>query len=51
MEVKRGLLDYVKVYSLLDKKICNDIIAKLKNDWQKHTFYSHSEKDKYNFAD
>ena len=49
MQVKRSLIDYVKVYPLVDKKICNEIIAKLKNDWQKHTFYSHVNKDKYNF--
>ena len=49
MNIPRLLLDYVKTYPCIPADKCNDIISSLQNDWQKHTFYSHMEKNKYNF--
>jgi len=49
MKIPRLLLDYVKTYPCIPADKCNDIINSLQNDWQKHTFYSHMEKNKYNF--
>jgi len=49
--MKKELKDYVKVYNHFDKDFCNTVVQNLKDDWHKHTFYSHSEKERFDFDD
>lgn len=44
------LSDYIKVYeNVFSADFCNQVISRLEDDWQKHTFYSHAEKEKFNY--
>tara|TARA_Y200000002_G_scaffold253058_1_gene209629 strand:+ start:6255 stop:6815 length:561 start_codon:yes stop_codon:yes gene_type:complete len=46
--MKKDLMSYVVVQKQkVPVNICNTIIDNFQDDWQKHTFYSHSEKEKF----
>ena len=49
--MQKELKDYVKVYNQFDSAFCDTVVNNLKDDWHKHTFYSHSEKERFNFDD
>lgn len=44
----KDLLSYVIVHKAkVPHNICNDIIDNFVDDWQKHTFYSHANKERF----
>ena len=45
------LKDFIKVYNHFDNKFCDRVVSNLKDDWHKHTFYSHADKERFNFDD
>lgn len=45
------LKDFIKVYNHFDNKFCDRVVSNLKDDCHKHTFYSHADKERFNFDD
>jgi hypothetical protein len=47
----KDLRDYIKVYNHFEKDFCNRVVDNLQDDLHKHTFYSHADKERFNFDD
>ena len=47
--MKKDIESYIKIYNVLNKKTCSEVIKDLKNKtWSEHTFYNYRENDSIN---